>query len=304
MQKRRIVYIIRTIAILIAGGTFTVLACLYFQCEIYDFSKPEPFSGDQLYNPYENITGNWVKANFHAHSIAWGGLTNGAVPDNVLIITYAGLGYDIACISNYQSVDQLDYSPTSIPVYEHGFNIFKTHQLCFSPQHISFFDLPLFQNTSIKQSVINSLDSKSNCIALAHPEINNGYTDNDLQLLSGYQIMEVLNHSANSSSKWDITLSNGKAVWILGDDDSHNATDPSQTGVDWTMIAGKSKADTKETFEAVKKGNAYAVSGKGAKNDNELSYVKTDGSEMFLKLKYPAAEIELIGQGGALKNFY
>lgn len=49
----------------------------------------------------------------------------------------------------------------------------------------------------------------------------NRYTDDDLKKLPGYDLMEVLNHSANSE-KNGIALSVGEPVWVVEDDDAHD----------------------------------------------------------------------------------
>ena len=156
----------------------------------------------------------------------------------------------------------------SINVYEHGYNISKTHHLVIMPQKIYYGDFPLFQFASSKQFIINKLNASAQIVALPHPKIRNGYTDDDLKKLSGYDLMEVLNHSVNSQQKWDVALSAGKPVWIIGDDDTHDVLDTSQTFKNWTMINSSHNKDS--VTNNLKNGNAYAVKGKNAFNDNNV----------------------------------
>ena len=61
-----------------------LIVCLvlpYALSPIYRFPVPQRFGGSRLWNPYSGGHGTWLRANFHAHGSAWGGLTNGAQPD-------------------------------------------------------------------------------------------------------------------------------------------------------------------------------------------------------------------------------
>ena len=291
-----------------AAGLFLITiitlltTCLYIQCNIYTFQPAASFAGKSLYNPYNNDTSaSWVKANFHAHSIAWNHLTDGhQTPDEIEDI-YNKLGYSVACISNYQQVTNVQNNRVqSLPVYEHGYNISKTHQLVFEPTKVSFFDIPFLQTTSMKQSVINTLSRESSCVALAHPLLREGYSDEELKKLSGYNLLEVLNHSANSAAKWDIVLSAGTPVWCIGDDDMHDATKPSEVGVCWTMIYNDGK--NKNILDVLKKGNAYAVCGQSGVAQSALKRLTVSGDTMHIKLVHKANAIRLIGQNGVLKK--
>lgn len=279
-----------------------ISAFLYIKCSIYKFPPPHPFSGNHLYNPYSNDTApSWSKANFHAHSMAWKGLTNGKQTPQEVLDTYAMLRYNIASVSNYQRVTTVGNPQImTIPVYEHGYNIFKTHTLVFEPSKVSFFDAPFFQTSSMKQSVLNALNRESSCIALNHPLLKNGYRDADLKKLSGYQLMEVFNHSANSVRKWDIALSAGKPVWCLGNDDMHTTKKEAEVGVCWTMINHVST--TADIIKQLKKGNAYIVQGKRGIAENALKSLIVTGDTMRLKLSNRANTIRLIGQNGILRQ--
>lgn len=274
----------------------------YVQCSVYNFPDPAPFSGRHLFNPYLNDSlPCWSKANFHAHSIAWLHLTNGHQQPDEILHTYAALGYNIASISNYQSMARINAgSVLSVPVYEHGYNASKVHSLVFEPTRISFFDVPFFHTLSMKQSVLDALEKNASCVALNHPRIRNSYTDQDLKKLSGYNLMEVFNHSANSVHKWDIALSAGKPVWCLGNDDMHNSTKPSEVGVCWTMINHVNRE--KDIVPQLKSGNAYIVHGKRGKAENALQSMQVTGDTMHLALTNIADTIRFIGQNGQIKQ--
>ncbi len=281
----------------------TVCIIIYLPCEIYNFKPVQKFSGNHLYNPYRNFSGEWQKTNFHAHSIAWDGFTNGKQSPQVIINSYKQKGYDYACVSNYESLVKEDEQPNSINVYEHGYNISKTHHLVIMPQKVCYEDFPLFQFASSKQFIINKLNVDAKVVALPHPDIRNGYTDKDLKKLTGYNLMEVLNHSCTSQCKWDVALSAGKPVWIIGDDDTHNAFNIKQTFTNWTMInCNEHNKDSVVTNLA--NGNAYAVKGKNAFNDNSLLNVKVDSLNVLVQLQNNADSIKLIGQNGVLRKTF
>ena len=61
---------------------FVILFCafIFFQyaySPVDRFPEDRPFTGNLWYNPYENLKDSWLKANFHAHSKSWLGMTHG-----------------------------------------------------------------------------------------------------------------------------------------------------------------------------------------------------------------------------------
>ena len=72
------------------------------------FNRHRKFSGEHLYNPYRNFSAGWQKTNFHAHSVAWNGFTNGKQPPQAIINLYKQKGYSYACVSNYESLAKED----------------------------------------------------------------------------------------------------------------------------------------------------------------------------------------------------
>jgi hypothetical protein len=281
----------------------TFLIVDYLSCDIYDFQSPKEFSGAFLYNPYKRPFSDWEKANFHAHSVAWNGITNGKQPAQTILDQYKQKGYNFSCISNYESVVKEDAEPNSINVYEHGCNITKTHHLVIMPDNnkVCYQDFPLLQFASTKQFMISKLNASAKVIAMPHPVLCNGYTDEDIKKLSGYDLIEVLNHSVNSSNKWDVALSAGKPVWIIGDDDTHDISDTNQTFTNWTMI-NSNPYNKDSIIDNLKSGNAYAVNGKNAVNDNALLNVSVDSLSFLIQLQKNADSIKFIGQNGEVKK--
>ncbi|MCB0723822.1 MAG: hypothetical protein KDC73_03915 [Ignavibacteriae bacterium] len=279
----------------------TYIAYGYFVSEIYDFPEPKPFTGDRLYNPYDNLYPHWYKANFHAHSYAWGGLTNGKQTEEEVIQKYRQENYDLIYLSNYHKI-YLTYppgNPSSLSVYEHGYNTTKAHRLVFGAESPSYFDIPIYLNTSAKQYLINELKKDSKMLAIAHPAFHNGHTPHELRYLSGYDLMEVLNHYRVSDVYWDSALSSGKAVWLISDDDTHDINDPVETGVCWTLVNSPDK-NADDIMNSLKTGKAVGLKGKNFENPLILESVTIDSMTVNYKFNMPA-NIKLIGDNGIVK---
>jgi len=283
-------------------GIMLLLGLGYAICPIYQYPPAKAFSGDKLYNPYAQLNGKWFKANFQVQSYCWLGLTNGRNSIEEVVARYKKLGYDIITISDYQRINKLSgLNVNYIPVYEHGYNIWKRHQVCIGARGIIWFDFPLFQWTQQKQFILNLLKKKTDFVAIAHPKLLHAYSAKDMRKLAGYDGIEVLNHFRTSDWLWDAALSAGRAVWILGDDDSHNVDDPNQTGVCWTMINAPSLKE-KNILASLRMGRAYGVKGKNALNDNGVKRVDVNNNLITVECDSVASEILFIGQGGKIRK--
>ena len=109
-----------------------IAAIEYLWTPVYDFPAALPFRGAHWYNPYATVApaAHWLKANFHAHTRAWGGLTNGHQTAGEITNTYRALGYDVIGISNYHRIDDTFAAESSyMPSYEYGYSVRKTHRL-------------------------------------------------------------------------------------------------------------------------------------------------------------------------------
>jgi len=238
-----------------------VLLSFYLMVPVYEFSGPQAFRGEKIYNPYAKMNpNNWKMYNFQVQSKAWGGLTNGRKNSNALIDSvYRVLGFDYVATSDYQKINShLKEKPFYIPTYEHGFNLFRTHQVCIGAKEVLWTDFVLFQTLSMKQWIIDLLSKQNEIVALAHPLLKNGYTLNDMKYLTNYRMLEVLGNLFLSVEHWDVALSSGQMVWILGDDDAHNVLNPSEVGRKFTIINSKS-TDKDAILSSLKSGMHYAV---------------------------------------------
>lgn len=278
---------------------------------VYDFPEPEPFAGNKLWNPYENMDfTQWKKGNFQIQSLAWGGITDGRKnPTDTIIALYDALGYDIIGISDYMKINRYNEGqPGYIPIYEHGINYKKTHQVNIGSDKVTWLVFPFLQTKHHKQFMINVLRPHTDVLALAHPDFHlEGYTKNDLKYLTNYDLIEALNHQKNSLEHWDAALSAGHPVYILGNDDAHDITNPFLVGVVSTYINSPT-TERKDITEAMKNGVSYGYEPYTPNIETyeyktrrtayipQLLYVGLLGDTLTVMTDQPAKEIRFIGQ--------
>ena len=286
-----------------AFAASVLIALPYIQGPVYDYPPEAAFSGSQLLNPYESVSDPWQRANLHAHGRPWGSLTNGRQSDADIVRAYQSFGYSVAGVSNYQHIAAAHGVPT-IPIYEHGYNVVKRHQLAIGARSVTWFDFPLWQTLSNQQYVINRVAATADLVALAHPYSRDAYALEDLRQLTGYHLIEVVNGPFLFEDSWDAALSAGRIVWAVGDDDTHDLTDERRTAVAWTMINAPS-ADTKDVVEALRAGRAYAVS----RTNESASAIETRLGEVTVREGTLTVSCEgdpsmfiFVGQNGVVKK--
>ena len=274
-----------------------IISIPYYNVVFYSFQPNAPFSGQQFYNPYQIIQGDWIKANFHAHSKLLGGVLHGRNTAEEMYTTYDALDYDLPCLSNYNSLTDLSSRPFSFNVYEHGINAAAAHQLVINAESATKFDYPLFQLTSHKQHMINKLKTEHNLIALAHPSWKNSYSFSDLDVLQNYDLMEILSVNANSVKSWDHALSTGHFVWAIGNDDAHDNEEAS-CGLAWNMINVTEKTQ-ENIVDALKAGRTYAARGWMGQEMNALEKIAVNNEGVYtIQLKQQADSIILRSDHG------
>ena len=235
---------------------------VYLSVPTYSFKEPKPFSGEYLYNPYQDMNPDqWKKYHFHCHSRKFFGLTNGRKSTEAAIDSvYQALGYDHYGISDYMGInphgaDKVDY----IPAYEHGYGLIrKTHQICIGAEKVYRPDFLFMQNLNMKQHTLNKLGEHCRFVMPAHASFTKGYKVGDMRWLSNYRLLEVLNPYGNAFEHWDMALSNGHRVYALGDDDTHDITDYHEVCHNLTMV-NTSSLEADSVYEALDKGLCYAV---------------------------------------------
>lgn len=269
---------------------------------VYRFPDPAAFTGSQFWNPYASLTGHWQRANLHAHGVAWAGLTNGEQPDRAVATRYRGLGYSVAGVSDYQRIAAF-HGVDTLPVYEHGFNLGKNHQLAIGAHAVEWFDFPLWQSLSHQQYVIDRVKRKADLVALNHPGTRDAYDMEATRSLTGYDLIEIVNGPFTAEDVWDSALSSGRPVWALANDDTHDLEDPRRTATGWTMIDAAS-ASTGDIIDALRLGRAYAVLRTGALDAasiTTLSSVSVKDNTITVNLLGAPSTIAFIGQDGTVR---
>ena len=281
----------------------------------YQFRQGRPFSGEILYNPYQDMKPDqWKRYNFHCHSRKYLGLTNGRMSKEADIDSiYQALGYDHYGISDYMRINLHGSDrPGFIPCYEHGYGfIRKTHQLCIGSKSVVWMDYPFMQSLDMKQHLLNVLGEHSRFAVPAHASFTQGYKVSDMRYLSGYRLLEIGNPYGCAFEHWDAALSTGHRVYGIGDDDTHNVLNPNETGRFFTMInTADLQADS--VYAALEKGCAYTVKFhphygqpleyKTQKMDDELFHLtrcELIGDSLVIETDAPLIQtIDFIGQDG------
>ena len=304
------------IFLLISGGLLVLSLFINLNSPRYIFPKPAPFSGKSFYNPYQDMdSSRWLKGNFQVQSRVWLGLTSGRnnSSDDVRSI-YRQLGYDVLCFSDYQQINHTDDTASSyIPAYEHGYGPHKRHQIGIGSRKVLWLDYLLWQNLGNKQHIINRLRPDNDLIAIAHPNLKGGYAPSDFRYLTGYDLIEALNHIATSVPHWDSALSAGKPAFILADDDAHDIKNPHFVGRFCTFIKAPS-AKQPDVVQALKAGKAFGAmiymkeeDGFPEKIDYAakmpvLKSAQMAGDTFTVEVSEAAKEISFIGQGGTIKR--
>lgn len=287
----------------VAAGLFLLVLLPYAWAPVYRFPDATPFAGPHLWNPYESTTGTWQRANLHAHGHAWFGLTSGSQPDDAVVSRYHALGYDVAGVSDYQRIAS-NHGVETLPLYEHGFNIGKNHQLAIDARAVDWFDLPLWQSQSHQQYVIDRVKRKAGLVALNHPSSREAYGLETLRTLTGFDLIEVANGPFTTEDEWDAALSSGRLVWGMGNDDTHDLDDVHRTGVAWTMIDAASPS-TSDVVSALRAGRSYAVLRTGALDAasiTALAALTVKDDTITVTLAGAESTVTFIGQDGVVRH--
>ena len=301
------------------GLIFILFSLPFIISPVYDFPEPNAFSGDKIWNPYQDMdTNNWRKGNFQIQALAWGGYTDGSNnPTDSVFAIYNQLGYDIIGISDYQKINTYyKGNPDYIPIYEHGFNARKTHQVSIGMKDgfVLWLDFPFYQTTSQKQFIINLLRPHTEILALVHPDFSlEGYSHDNLSYLTNYDLLEALNHQRFSISHWDAVLSSGHAKYILANDDAHDIRNPFLVGVVSTYI-NAATTHREDIIAAMKSGKTYGFvpytpdfddytkKAERAKHLPLLKEAHLNGNHFTVRADGKPKFIRFVGQNGEIKK--
>ena len=244
----------------IIGVCLLIAGWFYITCPVYSFEEPKPFAGHRFYNPYQNITDDvWMKCIFHLHTKSWMGLTNGENTFGEVTDVYRKLNYNVVAISDYMRINpikSLDFQ--YIPVYEHGYNVKKAHQLALGANKVVWRDYFFWQNMHHKQHVIDLLKKNSILVAVNHPSMRSSYPPDDFKYLSGYDLFEVLNGTHISETAWDVALSSGHTAWLIANDDAHTVNNPARVQREVTFV-NVPAPESDEVLKCLAKGISFGV---------------------------------------------
>jgi len=206
----------------------------------YNLRTPKKFEGNFWYNPYAGKDENgWIRANFHVHSNAWGNLTNGRHSNpHTIDSLYHLLGYEVACISDYQSINRL-FSNTSgyLPVYEHGYGPARIHHQMIGAKSVNWKEYLLPQSLHNRQEVIDCLRKDSDAVVVMnHPEFSLAVNPSDFRFLGNYHNMEILSRVRQSMASWDTALSSGYPAFATANDDGHDIRNLMEVGKNLTLL--------------------------------------------------------------------
>ena len=284
---------------------------------VYVFDEPQPFHGDYLLNPYQDIDSTyWKCCNFHGHTRQYGGVTNGRNNGNAVYDSmYRMFDYDHVGISDYNKVNGYEdgKDPGFIPGYEHGYNIWKIHQVCLGTKKVRRIDYFFFQTLSHKQHMLNRLAAQNKVVAVAHPSFVDGsYNVRDMKYLSNYNVLEVLNGFVNSPEHWDRALSNGHLVYLIADDDTHDVLKVNDIALRITYLNAKDN-DANQLYDALLAGKAVGIDfdlNRQEKMDDKVARFKRDipylnsaklnADNFTVSVTKPIKNVKFIRQNGVI----
>ena len=298
-------YAILLIILIIIAGTSVSL--------IYDFAKPEPFSGADIFNPYRNIdtTHCWKKASFHTHTRVKGIFNECEYWPDEVYRRYEKLGYDIVTFSNHNELTEHPFDKElQVNVYEHGYNLFKFHKLVFGSDEVMHFDHLLPVLPSQMQFQIDLLRKGSDIVQFNHPRRTMMITREVMEKVYGYDIIEIDCKSDTECEYWDWALSAGRYSFGLASDDLHYPDKSFRIARRCSFICSPSGR-----YEDIKRvlleGGYYSMRipdyGDGdweikTRKNHELPYVTKIGlnkDTIFIGVSQVADSIKVFGQGHA-----
>ncbi len=241
-----------------------------------------------------------VKGNFHAHTKSYKGLTFGVNTEQEMIDAYKARGYDVIGLSNYHKIsDYLKDDPLYIPIYEHGINLFKVHNLVLGSKTVALPGFPIHFSLHQTQQMLERTGNIGSLNVLAHPTMSR-LPASGMSKLTGYNLMEVGNTLGMSLEHWDSALSAGRPVWILSNDDTHGLLiEP--TFVKWNIMYPK-EANAASTIEALRRGSHYGVEAyrEGCEN-YDLVECKIRNDTLVVKMSQAVNRIYMKGQNGEMR---
>lgn len=277
---------------------------------IYDFKEPQPFSGPDIYNPYQGMdsVNCWKRANFHTHTRVEGFTNECDYWPAEVLATYESLGYDIVTFSNHnEQTAHPKGEAFQSNGYEHGYNLFKYHKLAYGAEDVWCLDhiLPIF--ASQKQFQLSQLSEDADIIQLNHPLRTPTLSKSQMEKLSGYRLIELDSGKSTENEYWDWALSAGHYSFGVANDDLHYPDQTDKIAIRCNFLCTPT-AEYEDILAALNKGCFYSMRlpdyGNGdwvvkREKNKALPYIKdislNDGVVSIL-FSEPANLVQMIGQ--------
>lgn len=293
------------------------LAILTCVSPIYKFQRPEPFSGENIYNPYAVLDTaiGWSRANFHTHTKVDKGINECPEYPDVVWADYQKYGYDILSFSNHNALTEFPGDTSrQIWVYEHGWNPLKFHKLVFFsdsnsvPRVLPWDNLfPIFP--SQKQFMLDLLARDADFLVFNHPDRTFCVSEKDMERVTGYRFIEAYAGKPTAMRHWDEALSAGHYSFCLISDDCHDSGNPQKIAIrcSWLNTDSHRWEDVREVLLS---GCFYTMSlpsweeeGIEGKIDRNrilpgIKNIALQGDTINLSLTDAAEYIKFIGQDG------
>lgn len=307
---KRVAFVGRLL-LLVVLLAFTIIGIFYLFAPVYDFKTPQQFSGDLIYNPYQNIDSTtWKKANFHCHTTA----SDGHDKLEVVQKAYRSYGYDILAVSDHNLITNQGLPvQEEIPTYEHGINISKYHSVVMGAKRSSIFDFVLLSTESNRFYTLKWLRTQGDIVVFDHPDRTRWLEPEDVKNLTYYDMMEVERGFTDGVlSYYDEALSHGHYSFVLASDDCHEVGDPKRFARAATFVSTPTKR-YKDIKNALLSGHNFALT-IPAFNDSsyriwrhfhlpKIRSLTLNNDTVNLTLTEPAT-IKVFGHSGIMQNEY
>jgi len=213
-----------------------------------------------MINPF-TTTGNWYKANLHAHTTT----SDGDTPLAERIGQYRQKGYHVLAVTDHDTTNDLTGFSDKDFLALQGI---ETHPPCpFGGDlyHLVCLNIPQrmpFSQRADAETRVSLVKHGGGIVILAHPYWC-GYNINHMLAIDGYCAIEVYNSTSSKNGKafssvhWDALLDAGRIVGAVASDDCHRGRD---MFMGYTMI--KAPALTAQHIvESLSAGAYYASTG-------------------------------------------
>ena len=317
LQMNVLKNIFRAAGKIVAAGALAFMLALAVTAvgPVYRFRPPQPFSGEDIFNPYASLdtAQGWKRANFHTHTRVKGPWPMNECPQWPAYVdsAYRALGYDIITFSNHNELTVHPYDSTlQVNVYEQGYSINKYHKLVFGSQKVIHWDPILYLTASQKQWNLDYLGWSSDFIQMNHPYRTLGTCRSHMEKLSGYEIMELDTSVSTENEYWDWALSAGHYSFGLANDDLHFPDKHWKIAIRCNFVQTPS-GSYEDLKKALLGGCYYAMRvpdyGNGDWNEKrarnhclpKVENIGLHGSTAFIKLSAVADSIRVNGQDHA-----